>query len=200
MKKLYSQHFRSISLAPRSLRITEGDVDTPNAVFQVRLNKAAHVPITVVYAVDRLNFINGMGALPGDDYDPPTGRTLTFPMGSRVQTISIPILDDTVDEPTEGFTLIIALPTNAILHGGGNLLHTTVLIIDNDGPPTLSLSVLSLRLVPYPKDGGLTLIHAFSFHVQSSQVSSKIVTVDYATRDGTAKTGWTNRTKLSLCN
>ena len=77
MKNLHSQHFRQISLASHSLRITEGDIDTPNAVFQVRLNKAAHVPITVEH-----------GTLPGraysgEDYGFPDRGILNFPPSAR---------------------------------------------------------------------------------------------------------------------
>ena len=73
--------------------------------FEVTLSQAASGTVTVDYATANIRFAasNG-GAMAGEDYTAVSG-TLTFVAGETVKTVSVPILDDAIDEGAETFTL-----------------------------------------------------------------------------------------------
>ena len=77
-------------------RATEGTDATIE--FEVSLSQAASATITVDYATK-----NGT-ARAGEDYTAVSG-TLTFAAGERLKTVSVPILDDALDEGAETFKL-----------------------------------------------------------------------------------------------
>ncbi|WNC72790.1 Calx-beta domain-containing protein [Thalassotalea psychrophila] len=80
--------------------------------------------VSVDYAV-----ANGSG-INGNDYSVTDG-TLYFSNGEMSQTINIDITDDTLDENTETFSVILSNPISATL---GNNQTANVSIIDNDVP------------------------------------------------------------------
>ena len=81
---------------------TEGPGETIE--FPVRLTSAAPVAITVEY---RTKHGENDTATPGSDYTASEGP-VTFAPGETLQHISVPILDDDVDEATETFTVILS--------------------------------------------------------------------------------------------
>src|SRR5262249_7124338 len=80
--------------------------------------------VTVHYAASN-------GTATGADYGPPSGTgTLTFAPGVAVRTFTVPILQDTLAEPTETVNLSLTAPT-----GGARLgLDAAVLSIKDDEP------------------------------------------------------------------
>ena len=70
-------------------------------VYTVSLSTASSQSITVQYATS-----NGT-ATSGSDYTSTTG-TLTFNVGITTQTITIPILNNSVSEPDQTFSLGLA--------------------------------------------------------------------------------------------
>jgi len=73
--------------------------------FVVSLSRAASGTVTVDYATANIDFVNlNGGALAGEDYTAVSG-TLTFAAGEREKTVSVPILDDVIDEGSEPFLL-----------------------------------------------------------------------------------------------
>ncbi|NQZ78323.1 MAG: alpha/beta hydrolase fold domain-containing protein, partial [Ekhidna sp.] len=80
--------------------------------------------VSVDYSVTNGSAING------NDYSVTDG-TLYFSNGEMSQTISIDITDDTLDENTETFIVILSNPISATL---GNNQTANVSIIDNDVP------------------------------------------------------------------
>ncbi|MFW9261148.1 FG-GAP-like repeat-containing protein [Nostoc sp. CALU 546] len=108
----------TISIANKS-----GSESIGNFSFTVQLSNASTDIITVDY-----NTSNDT-AIAGIDYTPLTG-TLTFNPGVTTQTITIPILDDFVDEPTssERFFINLTNPTNATISDS----QATGTISDND--------------------------------------------------------------------
>ena len=87
-----------------------------SAVFTVRLSGAAPATVTVDYAT-----ADGAGrwagtppATAGADYTANSG-TLTFAAGQTLKTVSVPVLDDAIDEGTEYFLLRFSNPDGATL-------------------------------------------------------------------------------------
>jgi Ca2+-binding RTX toxin-like protein len=79
-----------------------------NAVFAVTLNQFSNQPVTVNYTTTPVN------ATPDADYTPITGSIIipAFRLGGF---ISIPILDDNLNEADESFIITLSNPVNAIL-------------------------------------------------------------------------------------
>ncbi len=98
---------------------TEGGDATVD--FEVTLSRAATDGVTVDYATS-----DGTAAA-GTDYTTASG-TLTFAAGDTAKTVSVPVLDDAVDEEDETFTLTLS---NA---SGASLADTaaTGTIVDDD--------------------------------------------------------------------
>ena len=88
--------------------VAEPGTGTTSAVFAVTLSKASATPVSVGYAT-----ANGT-ATAGADYTATSG-TLSFAAGVTSQQISVPILRDTLTEPTETFTVTLSNPTGATL-------------------------------------------------------------------------------------
>jgi hypothetical protein len=126
--------------------------------------------ITVQYATS-----NGT-ATAGQDYTQTSG-TLTFLNGETGKLITIPILNDTTDEPDETLNFTLSNPTN-----GAQLINPSTAVItvtDNDNPPIVSVNDVSVL------EGNENLT-AFAFSVSLSEASAFATSVNWATSNGTA--------------
>ena len=81
--------------------------------FRVRLSEAVSQQVTVDYAT-----ASGT-ARAEEDYEATVG-TLSFPAGTTVQTIRVPIIDDEVVEEEETFTITLSNSNATIENGRGN--------------------------------------------------------------------------------
>ena len=115
-------------------------------------------------------------ATAGTDYTGLTGQTLTFAPGEIEKTLAVTITDDEVHDPEETFKVVLSGPTNATIRRA----EATGTITDNDGPPVLSIADATLTEGDSGDRGTMT------FTVTMAGKPSGDVTVDYATRDGTA--------------
>lgn len=106
-----------INLSPNQT-IVEGNTNPQNVTYTVTLSRSDTRVITVDYAT-----ANGT-ATAGLDYTTRTG-TLTFNSGVTSQSINIPILNDSINEVNETFTLTLTSPTNANL-GTRTSVTTTI--------------------------------------------------------------------------
>ena len=116
-----------------SLRITRARAveSDGEAVFTITVEPpasgAAATPVRVDYAT------SAASALPGADFAHVSG-TLRIPAGARHASVSVPLVDDTVAEGLEGFSLRLTNPAGAALVGDTTALAT---ITDDDhGPAT----------------------------------------------------------------
>ena len=146
-------------LTARAVRVAEG---AGWAVFSVTLGEA----VEVAYAT-----ADG-SAVAGEDYAATSG-VLTIPDGNG--TIFVPIVNDLLDEADETFTLTLSDPSNPLLV----VATATVVIVDDDAPPSLRIGDASVA----------ESAEALSFAVTLSAVSGRMVSVAYATSDGTATAG-----------
>src|SRR5262249_23633657 len=113
--------------------VTEPASGSVNATFTVSLNGTGTQSVYVTYST-----ANGT-ATAGSDYTARSG-TLTFAPGVTSQTVTVPVLADSVYEPTdETFTLNLSSPLYVAI-GRGQGVGT---IHDNPPPPTLSFGTIS---------------------------------------------------------
>ena len=140
--------------------VAEGD----EAVFTVTLTPPNEQVVTVDYTTT-----DGT-AVADEDYSATSG-TLRFAPGDTSKTIRVPTLRDAVAEPVETFTVVLSNPS------GTNVVHDTgVGTITDEGLPGLSIAD-----APTVAEGGEAV-----FPVTLNPASSQVVTVAYATQDGTA--------------
>ena len=143
------------------------DVTVPegtSAVFTVTLSHTSSRQITVRYATS-----DGTATSPADYTS--TNGTLTIAAQTSSVTITVPTVNDTIDESDETFTVTLTSPQNATVSDG----QGAGMITDNDGTPTLSIDDVTV-----PE--GTSAV----FTVTLSHTSSRQITVRYATSDGTA--------------
>jgi probable HAF family extracellular repeat protein len=150
--------------------VPEGNAGTVNLVFSVTLAAASAQTVTVGYATSSL----GMTATAGTDYTAASG-TLTFNPGDTLQTVTVAVTGDTLDEPNETFFLNLSAPSNATFADG----QAVGTINDDDGASSLSIGDVTVT----EGDAGLT---AATFTVTLLPASGQQVNVKYVTADGTA--------------
>lgn len=151
--------------------VLEGNSGTVTAVFTVTLTPDSSQTVTVDYATANNS------ATAGSDYTA-VANTLTFNPGQTSKTISVPIIGDTSDESDETFFINLSNPANAAILDG----QAVGTIIDNDGLPSLTISDQTVL------EGNSGATNAI-FNVTLSPAGSSIVTVNYATVNGTAVAG-----------
>ena len=144
---------------------TEGEDD--NLAFTVTLEPASGREVTVSYATS-----DGTAVSPADFTAAAGDASLTFAPGDTTKTVTVPIVDDTLDEDDETFTVTLSDPTGATVAAGS----ATGTITDDDDPPELGVEDVTAS-----EDAG-----NLTFTVTLEAASGRAVTVSYATSDGTA--------------
>ena len=104
-----------------------------------------------------------------------TSSPVVILAGQTSAPITIPILDDALDESNEDFVVSLGTPTNATL--GAQTDHT-VTILDGDAAPTVEFVAASSNVI---ENGTAAIIE-----VQLSAVSGQDVIVPFTLADGSA--------------
>jgi hypothetical protein len=138
--------------------------------FRVRLDAPSTQVVSVDYALS-----GGTGA---NANVLPQNGSLSFAPGETVKTVRIAIPDDATADPTEALALKLTNPTNASL-GRPEGIAT---LLDDD--VTAGVPALSVADVVVDETAGET-----RFTVVLDRPSAGVVSVSYATRDGTALAG-----------
>jgi hypothetical protein len=147
----------------------EGDSGSFQVTIQVELSAPSANPVSVRFAT-----VDG-NATAGSDYVA-VDTTVTIPAGSLRKAVNITVNSDTASEPDEEFYINLSNPVNATIADSQGV----VTILSDD----TSLSVSDVTLVE-----GNGSSKYFSFKVSLSNRSTKTVTFDYATVEGTAVPG-----------
>lgn len=154
-----------------ALPVVEGNTMT-NVSFDVTLSMVSTQQVSFAYLA-----ANGK-AKRGEDFVATAG-TLIFAPGVTNATINVPIIGDLIDEPNEGFSVVIFAPTNAYI--GRSQAYTTILD-DDDQAAKITVT-----------DGTITEGDSgtkdFAFNINLSERSGHVVTVNYGTAPGTASVG-----------
>jgi len=111
---------RAPTLTIDDVQVTEGDSGVTDAVFTVALSCAWEHPVDVGYVTADDT------ALADEDYLT-TGGHLSFPVGTTDQTLTVPVVGDEVEEPTETFVVDLYNPVSS----GG------LVVLDPEGVGTI---------------------------------------------------------------
>ena len=159
------------SLSINDVTLPEGNSGLVNATFTVTLSAASTQTVTV-------NAIpyNGTAIAPGDYTS--GGFRLVFAPGEVSKTFSVPVKGDLLDETDELFYVVLSSSINATLSRGRGIGT----ILDDDAAPALTINDVSIS-------EGNSGTRNLTFTIALSQASGKVVSVNYATANGTAVSG-----------
>ncbi|GJF09185.1 hypothetical protein NGTWS1803_13980 [Mycolicibacterium cyprinidarum] len=158
----------SIADASRS----ESGSGTAKLGFKATLSKASTKTVTVNYATS-----NGT-ATAGSDYVAGSG-TISFAAGQTSKTVYVGVIGDTKLEPDETFVVTLSAPSGATI---SRATATGTIRNDDVAPPTVSIADAS-------RSEGGSGTAKLGFKATLSKASTKTVTVNYATSNGTATAG-----------
>ncbi|NNM14438.1 MAG: tandem-95 repeat protein, partial [Gammaproteobacteria bacterium] len=157
-----------VSIRVNDVAITEGDSANPQAIFTVSLSNPDTINIVEVdYQTSAVT------AVAGNDFTPVSGR-LSFPLNQTTQTIAVDILNDTLVESIETFTLDLSNELNATMADAQGVATIT----DNDK------SVVSVNSASLAE--GDVGVSGMNFTFTLDQVSVDDIVIDYNTQDNTA--------------
>jgi predicted esterase len=128
------------------------------------------LPVTVDFATADLSATNGL------DYAG-TNTTLSFAPQERLKLIPIPIINNSLKQPSRNFRVTLSNPTGGTL---GSTKTTSVTIVDND--QGFQFESATYRVA---EDAGAALIGV----LRGTDDTNSAVTVDCATSDGSATNG-----------
>lgn len=148
----------------------EGDTGTVDATFTVSLSAESGNDVVFNYTTQNDT------AESGSDYVFASG-SVTITAGDTSADITIKVNGDTVDEDDETFNVIISNPVNATI-----VDDTGVCTIIDDDVATFSVNDISII-------EGDTGTKTAQFTISLSSSSEDVLTVDYATANGTAIAG-----------
>lgn len=172
-------------LSINNVTVVEGNAGSTNAVFTVTLSPASSQTVTVDYSTS-----NGTAIDPAD-YQFVSG-TLTFTSGQTTRTITVPIVGDTVPEPTETFFVNLVNATNATIatpQGAGT-------INDDDATGVFQFSASTASVAENANPGSVNLTinrtgdttGAASVRFETGDISARQKT-DYTFNSGTVQFG-----------
>jgi YD repeat-containing protein len=166
-----------VALAAASASVTEKA--GASVVVAIVLKTATGCPtqraVTVGYST------HDGSALAGADYVAVSG-SVTFPAGSpsgSAEAITVPLVNDTLIEPSEAFSFQLLDPSGAVL---GSVHSETITIADND-TPAVSWTAAAASVL---ENGGSISLSARIVTDEGNPLSAA-ATVAYATANGTAK-------------
>ncbi|MGZ5301541.1 MAG: Calx-beta domain-containing protein [Actinomycetota bacterium] len=152
--------------------VTEGNVGTTDAVFDVTVSSSASTPMSVDFGT-----VNGSAAS-GSDYNP-AGGTLVFAPGETAKQVAVQVNGDTTVEPDEKFSVNLSNASGATIADAVGL--GTITDDDSGGTTNPSLTIANATVT----EGNSGTANAV-FTVTLSAPSTNTVTVSYATAPGSA--------------
>jgi PKD repeat protein len=136
-----------VTIVPGGVAVLEGNTATTLAQVPVTLSAPSPVPVTATWTALSPGAGNPEWAT-ADDFVPASG-TVTFAPGETAQTVTVPVVGDTVVEDDEWVAVRFADPTNATIGGFWGL---GLLLVRNDD------QLEPVTIVP----GGVTVVEGDS--------------------------------------
>ena len=127
-----------LSISSPSPIVVEGQV--ASMLYTVSMDMVSPVAVSVAYATS-----NGT-AIAGSDYTATSG-TLSFAAGETSKTITVNLLNDSLNEADETFSLSLSAPSNAILQGPSGVTTTITDTLVATSSTQLPAGIENLRLV-----------------------------------------------------
>jgi Ca2+-binding RTX toxin-like protein len=158
---------------------TETDTNLNYLRFAVTLSAPAPNMVSMSYRT----VADGSATDNGVDYQVGTG-TLQFAPGETTKIVDVRVWSDSLSEFDENVSLELFNAQNGVFAGGELRVKATGVIRDIDGPQLVSLFVSDPEIV----EGDLGKKFAV-FEVRLSRPSDTDISLDYKTKDGTAKAG-----------
>src|SRR5262249_24336024 len=155
------------TISINDITVPEGNSGTANANFTVTVTPFSGQTVTVSYST-----ADGSG-IAGVDYVSTNG-VLTFAPGVATQTISVPVIANTMNETNKNFLVNLSNPSNATIGDGQGLCTIT----NDDALPSITINDVTVS------EGDTGASTSAVFNVRLSAISSQTVTVNYATADG----------------
>ncbi len=155
----------SLSISP--VTITEGDSGSANATVTITLGAPSALPIVVDYQTSEGTATDGV------DYAFTTG-SVTFVPGTTTMTVNVPVNADLLDEINEDLVFSVSSADTS-----NTSASTNITILDNDPLPGISISDATVA----EGDAGTAIL---TYTVSLSAPSSKAISVNYASADGSA--------------
>lgn len=152
---------------------TSSAAETTNLVVMLTLDTAPTVESMVTFAAKAEST-----AAEEFDWTLPTMTTVTFPINTLTQMVTIPIMNDQVDEIDETVIIELTTSSNVVIGTVKEHAHT---IEDNDDPPTVSITTADGSTTE-----GNTGTTNVNVTVTLSAPSGKTVTVPVTYAGGTA--------------
>lgn len=142
-----------------------------NAVFNVRLSSASSNEVSVEYFTSNVTASNGVDYLE-------TKGLLKFAPGETNFAVTVPVIGDLNDEPSESFRLNLVNATNAMVLNS----TATATILDDDPPPVVTISDAEML------EGNFAPAF-FGFPVRIFPASGLFASMTFTTSNGTATAG-----------
>lgn len=161
------QVLASGSAALVSIQATTVTEATGVATFQVQLTKSMPTDTTIGYRT------LAASASPGSDYVP-VESSITIPAGQTLGAISVSVMNDSVREPSQWFSVDLFSATGGVI-ASKRRAHAIILDDDGETPPTISIA-----------DGSGAEGGNISFTVSLSSASTAATFIPYVTSAGTA--------------
>ncbi|MDA1014629.1 MAG: hypothetical protein O3A00_09280 [Planctomycetota bacterium] len=167
----------SVSIGDASANESDGSI-----TFTLNLSAASATATSVDWTT-----VNG-SAVRGSDFVA-AGGTATFAVGATSATVTINLVNDSIYESTESFSVALSNPNGITINDGSGV--GTITDDDPQPLPTISISDASVnegKFFTKGKNKNTAQLTNMTFTVSLSAASSQSVTVNYATTDGTATT------------
>ncbi|HEV2063322.1 MAG TPA: Calx-beta domain-containing protein, partial [Thermoanaerobaculia bacterium] len=161
------------SLSIGSVVVVKPASGTVAAVFPVTMSSASALDVLVSYAT------SDNTAHAGSDYQA-VSAVLVIPSGAMSSSITVLVNGNTIASDDKAFTVFLFGPSNAVIGTGAGA--GTGLIQDRTPFPSLSIGDVTVT----PGGSGTT---PAGFPVTLSAATSRTVSVNYSTADGTATAG-----------
>ncbi len=146
--------------------VAEGDAGISGMVFTVSLSNPSSLDVIVNYTVA------AGSATSGEDYIG-SGGSLSFVPGETSKTLTVFAVGDSSIESDENFYVNLTDVSNAV-------------VLDGQGEGMIRNDDTSIGIADFTGLEGNSGVIAFNFTVSLSAVSSKTVTVQYTSQDGSA--------------
>lgn len=163
--------------------VLEGNTTTKTAVFTVTLSAVSGQTVQVSFATaDDTAQALGSSSSGGNDYVSSSG-VISFAPGETQKKVAITVRGDTTYESDETFIVSLSSPVHATLakaDGVGTIQN-------DDSVPSISITDVSL-FEGTPGNGSRPTT-TFAFQLKLSNPSATSITLDFATKDGTATAG-----------